>query len=168
LNIGKNMTKKFILTDEGAVYSRVYAIICMKPFVEIAFDIRKSLQLPITRSIDDLSWNIDSETVSIPFYHFFQVETESEFKLYKNRAYGLEPAHKAAAQTSLWDSSPPKSIFQVSDKHKSVDAFLVETNFDAYFQLNAYKIAKSKSIDFCFEVNSDQLSASTHLLLGLQ
>lgn len=114
------------------------------PFVELAYNIKVKLGLPLMRS-NDISWKQRTDEFFAPAYVFVNEGTETNYNLIRNKA------------DSGW----------LASELKNVDVFLIETNFNGVFQLSTNKIVKSKLVQFCFEVDITTLKKASQQRLDI-
>lgn len=126
--------KKHLLNEDFDLNSKVYGLVSTKPFLELAWCLKNDLDLPFVR-VDDVHWLMSRQPFYSPIYEYVNLMTETTFSLVRNKA------------DSGW----------LANEYKTIDAFLVETNFSSMFTLKLSEISKSKWIQYCFEVDVQTL-----------
>lgn len=136
--------KRHILRDIQERPTRIFGLVCAKPFTQLIWNLSKSVDIPFSRD-KDIEIKHQEEIKSWARFTFVDEETETTFSVVKNK--GVD------------------SI--LAPELKNVDAFVIETNHSLTFRLSLDKISKTRFIDFCFEVEKNMINEETDLLFYL-
>ena len=92
-----------------------------------------------------MEWTTRNEVCYAPIYRFHDLATDSVYEIVRNHAtQGL-----------------------LAPEMKSVDAFLIETNYAGNFSITTNSLRQSKFVQYCFSIELSTLKTESQMRLRL-
>ncbi|MCB0735774.1 MAG: IPExxxVDY family protein [Flavobacteriales bacterium] len=136
--------KKYILEDLSGLNCRVFGLVSTHPFYQVVWDLKRVTNMTFERE-EDVEWTTRNEVCYAPIYRFHDLATDSVYEIVRNHAtQGL-----------------------LAPEMKSVDAFLIETNYAGNFSITTNSLRQSKFVQYCFSIELSTLKTESQMRLRL-
>lgn len=136
--------KKHVLEETISLNCKVFGLVTTSTFLELASTLKRNLLIPFHRG-PDIEWKAKKVEHAAPVYIYYDTGIETQYALIRNKA----------------------DIGWIAKEYQNVDALLIETNYAGTFGLKLAEISKSKSIQFCFEIQVSTLDQTTQKRLDI-